>query len=189
MVWVPGSDHAGIATQVVVEKYLKSKDDKFSRQEMGRDKFLEFAWQWRHEKGDMIFEQLKKLGASLDWDRTSFTLSDNHAKAVNTAFKNLYDKDLIYRGNFLVNWSCKLGSAISDIEVENIPIAKKTKINVPGYEKPVEFGLIYDFAYKLSDGKGKFIIGSDGENDSRRSETKYPYIPILNAFSKIICFR
>ena len=121
---------------------------------MGREKFLDFAWKWRNEKGDIIFDQLKRLGASLDWDRTSFTLSDNHAKAVNTAFKELYEKGLIYRGDFLVNWSCKLGSAISDIEVDNIPVEKKTKINVPGYSKGINFGVMYDFAYKLLDGTG-----------------------------------
>jgi len=157
VVWVPGSDHAGIATQVVVEKYLKSKDNNFTRQQMGREKFLEVAWKWRDEKGDIIFDQLKKIGASLDWSRTSFTLSDTHAKAVNEAFKILYKKGLIYRGNFLVNWSCKLGSAISDIEVDNLNIEKRTKIEVPGYSKKVDFGQIYDFAYMLKDETGNFI--------------------------------
>ena len=124
---------------------------------MGREKFLEVAWKWRDEKGDIIFDQLKKIGASLDWSRSSFTLSDTHAKAVNEAFKILYKKGLIYRGNFLVNWSCKLGSAISDIEVDNLNIEKRTKIEVPGYSKKIEFGQIYDFAYMLQDEAGNFI--------------------------------
>ena len=169
VVWIPGSDHAGIATQVVVEKYLKSKDSNFTRQQMGREKFLEVAWKWREEKGDIIFEQLKKIGASLDWDRTCFTLSDTHATAVNSAFKQLYDMGLIYRGNFLVNWSCKLGSAISDIEVDYLQIEKKTKISVPGYNKSIEFGLMYDFAYLFSDGTGNVAknIGTPDPRESR----------------------
>ena len=79
--------------------------------------FSFLAWQWKENKGSTIFEQLEKLGASLDWNRTCFTLSESHGRAVNSAFKILYEKGLIYRGNFLVNWSCQLGSAISDIEV------------------------------------------------------------------------
>ena len=125
---------------------------------MGRQKFLDYAWQWKEEKGNTIFEQLEKLGASLDWDRTSFTLSDGHSHAVNTAFNMLYDKGLIYRGDFLVNWSCKLGSAISDIEVNYMPIEKATKITVPGYERKIEFGVMYNFAYKLSDGTGNICL-------------------------------
>ena len=158
VVWVPGSDHAGIATQVVVEKHLQNQDKNFTRHKMGRDQFLECTWKWKQDKGDIIFEQLQKLGASLDWNRTCFSMSESHAVAVNAAFKMLFDKGLIYRGNFLVNWSCKLGSAISDIEVNYIPIEKKTKISVPGYERSVEFGLMYNFAYELSDGTGKLKI-------------------------------
>ena len=158
VVWVPGCDHAGIATQVVVEKYLKHQDKNFTRQGIGREKFIELAWNWKLEKGNIIFEQLEKLGASLDWNRTCFTLSDSHANAVNNAFVMLYNKGLIYRGDFLVNWSCKLGSAISDIEVDYISIEKETRLSLPGYDKSIEFGIMYSFAYKLADGSGKLQV-------------------------------
>ena len=121
---------------------------------MGREAFLKNVWKWKGEKGGRIFEQLELLGASLDWSRATFTMDQSHTHAVNMAFKRLFDSGLIYRGDFLVNWSCQLRSAISDIEVDHLKLDKKTKVSVPGYEKPVQFGLMIDFAYKLSDGQG-----------------------------------
>lgn len=114
--YLPGTDHAGIATQAVVERELGKKGVR--RFEMGREKFVEEVWSWKHEYHDRIVEQLKILGVSCDWDREAFTLSEEYSKAVNTAFKHLYDKGLIYRGEYLVNWSVKGGTAISDDEVE-----------------------------------------------------------------------
>ncbi len=114
--WVPGTDHGGIATQNVVEKLLK-KEGK-TKYDLGREKFLETMWQWRNETGDIILDQLKKLGCSLDWDRTRFTMDEACSKSVKKAFKKLYDKGLIYRGKRLVNYCTRCNTALSDIEVE-----------------------------------------------------------------------
>ena len=114
--WVPGTDHGGIATQNIVEKLLK-KEGK-TKYDLGREKFLERMWRWREETGDAILEQLKKLGCGLDWDRTAFTMDQERSKAVKKAFIKLYDKGLIYRGKRLVNWCCRCCTALSDIEVE-----------------------------------------------------------------------
>jgi valyl-tRNA synthetase len=114
--WVPGTDHGGIATQTVVEKLLK-KEGK-TKYDLGREKFIEKMWQWRQETGDTILDQLKKLGCGLDWDRTRFTMDEACSKAVKRAFKQFYDKGLIYRGKRLVNWCPGCNTALSDIEVE-----------------------------------------------------------------------
>lgn len=114
--WVPGTDHGGIATQNVVEKLLK-KEGK-TKYDLGREKFLETMWKWREETGDTILDQLKKLGCSLDWDRTAFTMDESRSKSVKKAFIELFNKGLIYRGKRLVNWCSRCGTALSDIEVE-----------------------------------------------------------------------
>lgn len=114
--WVPGTDHGGIATQNVVEKLLK-KEGK-TKYDIGRENFLEKMWQWRAETGDTILDQLKKLGCGLDWDRTAFTMDESRSKAVKKAFIDLFNKGLIYRGKRLVNWCSRCGTALSDIEVE-----------------------------------------------------------------------
>ncbi len=115
--WVPGTDHGGIATQNVVEKLLRT--EKTTRQDLGREKFLERMWQWRRESGDTILMQLKRLGASLDWERTRFTMDEVCSRAVRHAFVKLYEKGLIYRGPRMVNWCPRCQTALSDIEVEH----------------------------------------------------------------------
>lgn len=114
--WLPGTDHAGIATQNVVEKQLKKEGR--SRHELGRDKFVERVWQWKEEYGSQITNQIRKLGASCDWTRERFTLDEGLSEAVNEAFKQLYDKGLIYRDLKTINWCPRCHSAISDDEVE-----------------------------------------------------------------------
>ena len=114
--WVPGCDHAGIATQVVVERKLK-KEQNLSRHDLGREKFIGKVWEWKNEKRDRIYNQLKRLGVSVDWDRACFTMEEKLCRAVNEAFIRLHQDNLIYCSNRLVNWSCSLNSAISDIEV------------------------------------------------------------------------
>jgi len=133
--WNPGCDHAGIATQVVVEKKLW-RENKKTRHDIGREKFIEKIWEWKKElvlylkinqfvfkvkfsfrKGDRIYLQLKALGSSMDWDRACFTMDPKLSRAVTEAFICLHDNGDIYRSNRLVNWSCALKSAISDIEV------------------------------------------------------------------------
>lgn len=114
--WVPGTDHAGIATQLQVEKMLR--DEGTSRAEVGYDEFIRRTWQWKEEKGGTIISQLRRLGASCDWDRERFTLDDGLSDAVQEAFITLWEQGLIYRGPRLVNWSPGLQTAVSDLEVE-----------------------------------------------------------------------
>ena len=114
--WVPGTDHAGIATQTQVERMLRSEGT--SRQEVGREEFLRRTWEWKEKYGGEITRQLRRLGASCDWSRERFTLDAGLSRAVHTAFKRLYDDGLIYRGTYLVNWSPNLQTAVSDLEVE-----------------------------------------------------------------------
>ena len=115
--WILGTDHAGIATQAVVEKELRAEGR--SRQELGREAFVERVWEWKEEYGSRIVEQYKRLGASIDYERERFTLDEGYVRAVYRVFKQLYDKGYIYRDNYMVNWDPGSRSAISDLEVEN----------------------------------------------------------------------
>jgi valyl-tRNA synthetase len=115
--WVPGTDHAGIATQLMVEKDLL-KNEEVTREELGRDEFVKRTWEWKRKYGNIITTQIRRLGASCDWDRERFTLDEGLSKAVREAFVRLYEKGLIYRGPRLINWSPGLKTAVSDLEVE-----------------------------------------------------------------------
>ncbi|CAI9595211.1 unnamed protein product [Staurois parvus] len=159
VLWVPGSDHAGIATQAVVEKKL-FKEQGLSRHDLGREEFLKAVWKWKEEKGDRIYHQLKSLGASLDWDRVCFTMDEGFSWAVSEAFIHLYEDGLVSRRRRLVNWSCALRSAISDIEVENRQLTSKTYLTVPGYEKKVPFGLLFRFAYPTEGGEDEITVAT-----------------------------
>ena len=116
VLWQPGTDHAGIATQMVVERRLM-EHQRPGRREMGREKFLEEVWRWKEESGGAIVEQLKRLGASCDWSRERFTMDEGLSKAVVKVFVQLYREKLIYKDKRLVNWDPKLLTAISDLEV------------------------------------------------------------------------
>lgn len=152
-------DHAGIATQVVVEKMLK-KVKNVTRHDIGRDEFLGEVWKWRKEKAATIKNDLIRLGAGLDWSREYFTMDEAQSEAVKSAFVQLFDQNLIYRGKTLVNWSCTLESTVSDIEVENIEVAGPTKISVPGYDSAITFGEIFEVAYKICDSDDEIIIAT-----------------------------
>jgi len=115
--WVPGSDHAGIATQLMVERHLL-KTEEVTREELGREEFIKRTWDWKKKYGSMITNQVRRLGASCDWDRERFTLDEGLSRAVREAFVRLYEKGLIYRGPRLINWSPGLKTAVSDLEVE-----------------------------------------------------------------------
>lgn len=130
--WLPGTDHAGIATQAVVEKELKKEG--LTRQQLGREKFVEKVWDWKHQYGDRIYSQMRGIGDSCDWDRATFTLDDGVSKAVRKVFVSLYKKNIIYKGQRLVNWSGPLESAISDLEVEH----KQTKSALYHINYPVD---------------------------------------------------
>ena len=137
--WVPGSDHAGIATQLQVEKLLAQEGIR--REQIGREEFLRRTWAWKEKYGGIITRQIRRLGASCDWDRERFTLDQGLSRAVREAFVRLYEKGLIYRGPRMINWSPGLRTAVSDLEVEYS-------------EEP---GLLYYFKYMLADGSGEYI--------------------------------
>jgi valyl-tRNA synthetase len=141
-VWVPGTDHAGIATQMMVERQLASEGT--SRKEIGRTAFVEKVWAWRELYGGAILEQMKRLGASVDWSREYFTMDDRLSPAVNEAFVRLYEQGLIYRGAYIVNWDPSIQTAVSDLEVE--------------HEERV--GKIYHIRYPLADGTGSIVIAT-----------------------------
>ena len=132
--WVPGSDHAGIATQLMVEQMLL--EEGTSRREVGREAFLQRTWEWKREKGGRISEQLRRLGASCDWDRERFTLDEGLSRAVREAFVRWYEQGLIYRDTYIINWSPNLQTAVSDLEVDRIE----------------QQGTLYYFKYPLADG-------------------------------------
>ena len=137
--WLPGTDHAGIATQLLVERAVVAEGG--NRLEMGREKFLEKVWAWKEEKGGYITVQMRRLGASADWTREKFTLEPAMSDSVTEAFVRMYEKGLIYKGDYLVNWSPNLMTAVSDLEVE--------------YTE--EMGKLFFFKYELADGSGNFI--------------------------------
>ena len=115
VLWVPGTDHAGIATQMVVERQLAKEGIR--RRDLGRENFIERVWEWRRESGDTILGQLRRLGCSLDWTRLRFTMDPDLSRAVRHAFVQLYEDGLIYRGRYVVNWCPRCGTAVSDLEV------------------------------------------------------------------------
>mmetsp|Transcript_17760 Transcript_17760/g.29851 ORF Transcript_17760/g.29851 Transcript_17760/m.29851 type:complete len:1373 (-) Transcript_17760:276-4394(-) len=157
--WVPGTDHAGIATQTVVEKKIM-KERKQTRHDLGREAFLKEVWKWKEESGSTICRQLRRLGSSLDWSRECFTMDDKLSAAVNEAFVRMHEKKLIYRQVRLVNWCCTLKTCISDIEVDFMELEGTTMLPVPGYADKVEFGCLTSFAYPLEDGSGELVVAT-----------------------------
>ena len=140
--WLPGYDHAGIATQIKVEEKLRNEGK--TRFDLGREKFLDEVWAWKNKYGDRIVEQLKTLGSSCDWERQRFTMDDTCARAVRETFVDLYQKKLIYKGKRIINWCPKCTTALSDAEVEYV-------------DKP---GHLWHIRYPLSDGSGDLIIAT-----------------------------
>ena len=141
-VWVPGTDHAGIATQMMVEKQLAAEGT--NRKELGREAFLDRVWQWKAQYGGAITTQMKRLGASVDWSREYFTMDDNLSNAVTEAFVRLYEQGLIYRGSYIVNWDPVQQTAVSDLEVEHKDVA----------------GKLYHLRYPFADGSGSIVIAT-----------------------------
>ena len=117
VLWMPGTDHAGIATQNVVERELSSKNIK--RQDIGRERFIEEVWKWKQQYGSTIIQQLKKLGSSCDWQRERFTMDEGLSAAVKETFVRLYRKGLIYKGKYMINWCPRCRTALADDEVEH----------------------------------------------------------------------
>jgi valyl-tRNA synthetase len=142
--WLPGTDHAGIATQMVVERHLRATEKK-SRHDLGREEFVKRIWQWREQYGNRILEQLKVMGCSLDWERLKFTMEPEYSRAVIEAFVQLHEEGLIYRDRRLINWCVSCRTALSDLEVEHDEGAQ---------------GELYDFAYPLADGSGEIVVST-----------------------------
>ncbi len=140
--WVPGTDHAGIATQNVVERQLAT--EKLTRHDLGREKFIERVWQWRRDKGGTIINQLKRMGASCDWDRERFTMDEGLSKAVREVFVRLYKEGLIYKGDYIVNWCPRCHTALADDEVEHDPTQ----------------GKLYHLRYPYADGSGEVVVAT-----------------------------
>ncbi|WP_114818944.1 valine--tRNA ligase, partial [Vibrio cholerae] len=147
--WQVGTDHAGIATQMVVERKIAAEEGK-TKHDYGRDAFIDKIWEWKAESGGTITKQLRRLGASVDWDRERFTMDDGFYKAVQEVFVRLYKDDLIYRGKRLVNWDPKLHTAISDLEVEN----KETKGHMWHFRYPLADGV------KTADGRDYIVVAT-----------------------------
>lgn len=141
--WMPGTDHAGIATQIKVEENLR-KEEGLTRYDLGREKFLERVWDWKNKYGDRIISQLKKLGSSCDWERERFTMDEGCSKAVREVFVNLYNKGLIYKGHRIINWCPHCTTALSDAEVE--------------YE--TQPGKLWHIRYPLADGSGDLVVAT-----------------------------
>ena len=156
--WLPGLDHAGIATQNVVERMLQNQG--ISKKDLGRDKFVEKVWEWKEKHGDRIYYQFEKLGASIDWDRMVFTMDDKLSRAVREAFIRLFEKGLIYRSYRLANWCCKLQTAISDIEVDHEDIDKPVLLSIPDHTDKYEFGVLIQFAYKVKGTNDEIIVAT-----------------------------
>ncbi|MCC7509429.1 MAG: valine--tRNA ligase [Planctomycetes bacterium] len=142
VLWLPGTDHAGIATQAVVEKKLL-KDEGKTRQELGREAFVAEIWKWKDEYGNRILNQLRQLGASCDWSRTRFTLDEGLTRAVRESFVKLFEKGLIYRGYRMINWDCKLQTAISDDEIETSEVRSNLwYLRYPYKEMPEKYVVV-----------------------------------------------
>ena len=142
--WQVGTDHAGIATEMVVSRNLALEGKGETRDSLGRDGFIEKVWEWKAQSGDIIEQQMRRLGTSGDWTRSSFTMDPMASKAVIEAFVRLHEEGLIYRGQRLVNWDPVLKTAISDLEVENVE----------------QDGFLWSIAYPLSDGSGSLTVAT-----------------------------
>jgi valyl-tRNA synthetase len=162
-----GTDHAGIATQSIVEKMLMKEQNK-DRHDLGREKFVEKVWEWKEEYGNRITNQLRSLGSSVDWSRERFTMDETCSKAVVEAFNRFHEKGLLYRSNRLGNWSCALKSAISDIEVDYIDLEGRTFLEVKSHKKGnphdekgrYEFGTLTSFAYPVENSDEKIVVAT-----------------------------
>ena len=166
--WMPGTDHAGIATQNVVEKSIAKQGLK--RQDLGREKFIERVWQWKEQYGSTIIRQLKKLGASCDWDRTRFTMDDAYSKSVAEVFVRLYEKGLIYQGSYIINWCPRCQTALSDEEAPH---------------KDLE-GHLYYLKYPFKDDPDKFVVVATTRPETMLGDTAVAVNPKDSRYKKFV---
>ena len=167
--WVPGTDHAGIATQIKVEEELRTKEG-LTRYDLGREKFLERVWDWKHKYGDRIVEQQKKLGASCDWDRSRFTMDEGLSKAVRHVFVSLYKKGLIYKGSRIINWCPHCVTALSDAEVEY-------------QDKP---GSFWHIRYPIQGEEGRYVIVATTRPETMLGDTGVAVHPDDERYKDIV---
>ncbi|MBW2222283.1 MAG: valine--tRNA ligase, partial [Deltaproteobacteria bacterium] len=165
--WVPGMDHAGIATQNVVEKQLSSEG--ISREDLGREKFVERVWQWREKYGGIIIQQLKRLGASCDWERERFTMDAGLSRAVREVFVSLYEEGLIYKGDYIINWCPRCNTALSDLEVEHDEVK----------------GKLYFIKYPVVDSK-KLVVVATTRPETMLGDTALAVNPNDKRYQKLI---
>ncbi|MFH0889351.1 MAG: valine--tRNA ligase [Planctomycetota bacterium] len=166
--WVPGTDHAGIATQNVVEKQLKK--ERTSRHALGREKFVELVWKWKEQYGGIIIQQLKKLGCSCDWKRLRFTMDKEYSESVKEVFIRLYEKGLIYRGNYIINWCPRCQTALSDEEVEH---------------EEIEGGL-YWIKYPFKENKDKYVVVATTRPETMLGDTAVAVHPDDRRYKNLI---
>ena len=167
--WVPGTDHAGIATQIKVEEELR-KNEGLTRYDLGREKFLERVWDWKHKYGGRIVEQQKKLGASCDWDRSRFTMDEGLSKAVRHVFVSLYKKGLIYKGSRIINWCPHCVTALSDAEVEY-------------QDKPGNF---WHIRYPIQGEEGRYVIVATTRPETMLGDTGVAVHPDDERYKDIV---
>nr|XP_019013438.1 valine-tRNA ligase [Kwoniella pini CBS 10737]OCF52219.1 valine-tRNA ligase [Kwoniella pini CBS 10737] len=161
VLYLPGYDHAGIATQAVVEQRLV-KTEGHSRHYYGREKFLEKVWEWKDQYQAKITNQMERLGGSYDWDKVAFTMNESLSKAVQETFCIMHEKGLLYRANRLVNWCVYLNTSLSNLEVDQMALTGRTLLNVKGYEakEKFEFGVITSFAYPIENSDERIIVAT-----------------------------
>ena len=159
VLWMPGTDHAGIATQNVVEKQLL--EEGLDRHILGREKFIERVWQWKRQSGGTIISQLKKLGASCDWSRERFTMDEGLTEAVKEVFVRLFKEGLIYRGHYIINWCPRCQTALSDLEVEHQEI----------------LGKLYHLKYPLKGGD-RFVVVATTRPETMLGDTAVAVNPV-----------
>ncbi|MFZ5759629.1 MAG: valine--tRNA ligase [Thermodesulfobacteriota bacterium] len=164
--WVPGTDHAGIATQNVVERQLAAEEK--NRHDLGREQFIDRVWQWKAESGGQIINQLKRLGCSCDWERERFTMDEGLSRAVRIVFARLYREGLIYRGDYIINWCPRCHTALADLEVEHEETA----------------GKLYRIRYPLADGNG-FVVVATTRPETMLGDTAVAVHPEDERFSKL----
>jgi len=169
VLWQPGTDHAGIATQMVVERQLMERQQP-GRREIGREAFLQRVWAWKAESGGTIMRQLKRLGASCDWSRERFTMDEGLSRAVREVFVTLHGRGLIYRDRRLVNWDPKLQTAISDLEVENRELK----------------GSLWYVRYPLDGADGRFIVVATTRPETMLGDTAVAVHPDHPVFGALI---
>ncbi|MFH1860777.1 MAG: valine--tRNA ligase [bacterium] len=190
VLWVPGTDHAGIATQNVVERELKKQG--LTRNDLGREEFIKRVWEWKKQYGDIIIHQLKRLGSSCDWSRTRFTMDDGLSRAVREVFVRLYKEGLIYRGNYIVNWCPRCHTALSDIEAEHKDINGhlyylRYPIEDEGDEAQRESRYIVVATTRPETMLGDTAVAVNPEDERYRSLIgRYVILPVLNRRIPII---